>query len=156
MGGICFCRSFPVPRTKSFKETPNYSAETRFFARFQTGHTPPKLPIKYRNLRHQRIIKQLPHMRGQDVRSRATIIILHIRPHYKEIFKISRKICVEFSRCFQVYFVRFLQKWHFGEKNKKISKKLSQNCFSGIIIIDSRVTNGQFPADKSRSSFVYY
>ena len=61
----------------------------------------------YRNLRHQRIIKQLPHILGQDVRSRATVIILHLKAHYKENRVIFRKMSVEFFGFYGIYFMQY-------------------------------------------------
>lgn len=83
MGGIRLCGSFPVPRTTAF---PN--RRTRFFRPISNRTYSAEIPdtsFDNRNLRHQRIIKQLPHIPGQDVRSRATDIILQFGAHYKEI-----------------------------------------------------------------------
>lgn len=101
-------RLFKYAQVHGIHKTPRQL--TRSFARFKTEHTPPKFPIfatVNRNLRHQRIVKQLPHILGQEVRSRAVTIILHASLYYKEKRGIFLKICVDFLSFFQRCFVYF-------------------------------------------------
>ena len=112
------CGSFPVnkPVTAGLRSRPNNGHKKLselpalyFRPSSRVGHTPPKLPAWCRNLRHHRIIKQLPHILGLSVRSRANDIVSQSNPHYNSIFKKFRNLHIEILCQISEFFMQFLQ-----------------------------------------------